>query len=241
METEPAFRHGSYGRRILLAAAAALVGFVLIAILGPDEDRLQHLLFHTGVQGELRVLPDIEIIRDQDPVSQDPKHQRASAAKGLQVEVVDPPPTTVEAQDATPVPPPTGVPNYTIETKQKPADGLSQSNDVREQVRMVRPSQRSLDFVLIRLVRPRYPPGVVLPHPVTVDVAIYVENDGTVSDAYVTRGEGGKAFEEAALRAVRQWKYRYLGEEGKAEPFWDQVRWIFKPPAATGTERNPGP
>lgn len=234
MKTEPAFRHGSYGRRILLAAAAALVGLILVAILGPDEDRLQDLLFHTGVEGQLRILPDIEIIRDQDPVSQDPKHMRASAAKGLQVEVVDRHPTTVETEDATPVPPVAGVPDYTIETNVEPKQGLSQSNDAREQVRMVRPSQRSLDFVLIKLVRPRYPPGIVLPHPVTVDVAIYVESDGSVSDAYVTRGEGGKAFEEAALRAVLQWKYRYLGAKGKAEPFWDQVRWIFKPPSSPG-------
>ncbi len=232
METEPAFRHGSYRRRILLASGAALVGMVLIAILGPDEDRLQQLLFHTGVEGELRVLPNIEIIQDQDPKNQDPKQMRARASKGLQVEVVDKREPTPTTENAIPEPPPQGVPDYTIESDTKPKESNWQGNEDRQQVRMVRPSQRSLDFVLIKLVRPRYPRGVVLPHPVTVDVAIYVESDGRVSDAYVTRGEGGKRFEEEALRAVRQWQYRYLGEEGAAEPFWDQVRWIFKPPTA---------
>ena len=230
MANEPAFRHGSYRRRILLASGAALVGLVILALLGPDEDRLQQLLFHTGVEGELRVLPNIEIIRDEDPRSQDPQQMRASTPKGMQVEVTDkhePNPTT---ENAIPVPPPQGVPNYTVENDTKPKEGEWQGNEDRQQVRMVRPSQRSLDFVLVKLVRPRYPKGPILPYPITVDVAIYVESDGTVSDAYVTRGQGGKRFENEALRAVRQWQYRYLGEKGKAEPFWDQVRWIFKPP-----------
>ena len=97
---------------------------------------------------------------------------------------------------------------------------------------MRRPSQRSLDFILVKLVRPRYPRGVhpsLLATTVTVDVAIYVESDGRVDDAYITRGEGGKLFEDEVLRAVRQWEYRYVGSDGKAQPFWDQVRWIFRP------------
>jgi TonB family protein len=117
-------------------------------------------------------------------------------------------------------------------------DGAVGANDATDQVRMTRPTQRSNDFILVKLVRPSYPPGIpasMRQRAIHVDVAVYVEPDGKVSGAYVTKTNGGKSFEQAALAAVRQWEYRYLGAEGQAEAFWDQVRWIFAPSPSAAT------
>jgi TonB family protein len=231
MTTKPRFSHGSYTRRILLASTAALLGFILFAILGPDEDRLQYWLLHSGIEGPLRILPNIEIIPERDPVSQAAEHRRANVTQGLEVNVVDRKPER-ESLKGLPVPPAHGKPEYSVETQQEPSEEIWPGTEERERVRLMRPSQRSLDFVLVKLVRPEYPHGVPLAlqsRTITVDVAIYVESDGKVSGAYITKGEGGKLFESEVLRAVRQWEYRYVGQEGDAQPFWDQVRWIFKP------------
>jgi TonB family protein len=217
---------------MLLACGLAVVILILIAVLGPDEERLQQLLFHTGVEGELRILPEIQIIQEEDPVSQEAKQAMAGATQGLDVEVVDRPEQETPSENPTPAPPPRGQPDPTLPFDDQPRVGAVGADEVVDQVRMVRPTQRSNDFILVKLVRPQYPPGIspaLRRRTFQVDVAVYVEADGKVSGAYVTKGEGGRAFEEAALSAVRQWEYRYVGPDGKAEPFWDQVRWIFAP------------
>lgn len=227
--------HGSYARRLALACGLAVLGIVLVAVLGPDEDRLENLLFHTGVEGELRVLPEIQIIDAEDPVTQEEKHTMAGATQGLDVEVVDRTEPERPTENPLPVDPRRGRPDPSLPVNQVPTDGLLGATDQVDQVRMMRPTQRSNDFILVKMSRPVYPPGIppaLRQRTVHVDVAIYVEADGKVSGAYVTRSTASRPFEDAALAAVQGWEYRYVGREGKAQPFWDQVRWIFAPHGA---------
>jgi len=192
------------------------------------------------VEGELRILPEIQIIDPEDPVTQKEKRAMAGATQGLEVEVVDRTEIERPTENPNPVAPRRGIPDPTLPVNQNPADGTVGGTDDQDQVRMMRPSQRSSDFILIKMARPIYPPGIpaaIRRRTIQVDVAIYVEADGKVSGAYVTKGGGGQAFEEAALSAVREWEYRYVGPEGEAEPFWDQVRWIFAPHSAASASR----
>ncbi len=231
MTTEARARRGSYRRRMAAAALAAIGGFLLLAILGPDEDRLQDWLFHTGVEGELRILPSIEIIDDTDPVEQTEQETMPSASRGLDVEVVDRKEEPLSPLATEAAPRERGRPDPTLPTTAVPGWGVGGGDQTVDRVRMVRPSQRSLDFILVKMVQPRYPadaPRWLRLRKVVVDVAIYVESDGTVSDAYILRSEGDESFSRAVLDAVLQWRYRYVGSDGHAEPFWDQVRWIFE-------------
>ena len=232
MTTLPKTWRVSYGQRMGLAALAAFIGLILLAILGPDEQGLQDWLFHTGAKGELRILPEIQIIQDENPHTQKEKRTMAGASQGLQVEVVDRPQTPPAVDAKLPSPARKGIPDPSLPSNSILRHEKGQLDDERNQIRMVRPSQQSLDFILVKLVRPEYPrkvPRWLRAKTVVVDVAIYVEADGRVSDAYILRGEGGELFANAVLKTVRQWEYRYIGAMGKEQPFWDQVRWIFQP------------
>ena len=232
--------HGSYGRRLALACGLAVLGLIVLAVLGPDEERLEELLFHTGVEGELRILPEIQIIDAEDPVTQKEKQAMAGATQGLDVDVIDRTEPERPTENPEPVAPRKGTPDPSLPVNQNPTDGVVGAADAEDQVRMTRPTQRSNDFILIKLVRPVYPPGIpasLRKRTIPVDVAVYVEPDGKVSGAYVTKGGGAKAFEDAALAAVLEWEYRYVGPDGEAEPFWDQVRWIFSPRSPASASR----
>jgi TonB family protein len=98
------------------------------------------------------------------------------------------------------------------------------------QVELNRPGQTSPDFVLLEFVRPIYPAGVpqvLRTRRIVVHVAMYVDLEGAVADAYVISSEGGALFDDAVLVAVRQWKYRPLQVAGEPQPFWDQVKVTF--------------
>jgi len=218
-----------------LALLAAVAGLIALALFGPDEQQLQTWLFHTGVEGELRILPELQIIQDTDPITQPERRTMAGATEGMNVEVVDRPLKPLSPDSDEPAPRTRGVARPTIEWNPKLAPRPDVGDQPQDRTRMIRPSQRSLDFVLVKLVRPIYPaatPDWLRRKKVVVDVAVYVEADGKVSDAYILRSNGGPLFSQAVLQAVRQWEYRYVGAAGQEQPFWDQVRWIFEPRSA---------
>jgi len=216
-----------------LALLVALVAFYLGSVYGPHPDEVRHWMLHTGVEGELRVMPEIHIVRSEDAITQDQHQSMAGATKGVETEVEEekpkPPEEVVDPDPFLPK----GNPDEILETA-LPFTGMSVENETEDQIQMLRPTQQSNDFVLIRLVRPNYPrnaPVHLRQRSVTVEVAIYVELDGKVGGAYIS-SSGGKVFDEAVLAAVHQWEYRYVGPEGQQEEVWDQVRWIFAPTLA---------
>ena len=92
-------------------------------------------------------------------------------------------------------------------------------------------SQQSLSFVLLHVVTPEYPPGAsasVRQRQIVVATHIYVDEEGHVAHAYVSRNDGGPAFERAALDAVRQWVYKPLVVEGRPTGFWDSIFFVFR-------------
>lgn len=213
-------------RRLGLGLLGALALLVVIALLGPDAESIRRRFdFAHGAKGPLRVMPELSIEPGRDPRHQEPAQFR---------KLWRPPPEQQwqERQpDAQPVPPPQPLPSPRPLTD----DELAQDADldVLDAVEMHLPQQTSPCFVIDRLVRPRYPraagSAVDRAMVVHVEVAFYVDPTGTVTASYVLNSDGDPAFAEIALKAVNQWRYRPLQENG-CPPlgFWVRLPITFR-------------
>ena len=88
-----------------------------------------------------------------------------------------------------------------------------------------------MTFVLLHVVTPAYPDGAsasMRQRQIVVATHLYVDEAGNVAHAYVSRNDGGPAFERAALDAVRQWRYRPLLVDGEPTGFWDSIYVVFR-------------
>jgi TonB family protein len=77
-------------------------------------------------------------------------------------------------------------------------------------------SSKGAEKRLIHSVQPTYPAGSHAADG-TIVLKAFVDENGQVADAQVV--EGNAALAEAAVRAVKQWKYRPYLRDGKAKPF----------------------
>ena len=218
-----------YGRRSLVAAALALLIVILVPLLGPSPERMRELLVHTGIEGPLELLPTIDVVPDEQEHSVDPMEAMPQATQG--VELPQERTSPVEASDTkTPRSDVQGRPAAEHWTTQLSED--FRNVDPRSQSEAHSPSQRSLDFVLERFVKPEYPGTASVDarsRVVLVKVAMYVNETGLVEDAYIIESDGGPLFDRVVLDAVRQWRYRPVVFDRAPEPFWDKqiVRFVI--------------
>jgi len=100
------------------------------------------------------------------------------------------------------------------------------------------PSQTNPCFRLVHQVYPDYPPTVgLLPSAVRVKVAFFVDPRGEVTGAYILSSDGPPEFGEAALAAVRQWRYEPVPEQcAEVSGFWQPLLVVFERPVPV-----PGP
>ncbi len=254
----PAYREG-YGRRMALAVALSCVAlgaapFLRLSAGCSGRGTARSVAGHTGAQGELRLLPEINLAHADDAVTRWRQQSMARASRGVDVQVATKPVSTAAtppatAPDATTpdaaAPPPRGLPRADVTWQQLIAPTEPTGREARTQVELNRPSQQSLEFVLVKFVRPRYPQGVpaaLLMRRIVVHAAMYVGTDGRVSDAYVIRSEGGPPFDREVLSAIRQWEYRPLVVDRAPQPFWDQIKVTFVgvPSGKGSSEPSPG-
>lgn len=79
----------------------------------------------------------------------------------------------------------------------------------------------SEDYVILKMVEPEYPKSAIsqgLEGYVIVEV--YVSKEGNVEEAYVRSAYGPRSFEESSLKAIRQFLFKPLIQDGKPTPFW---------------------
>ena len=80
----------------------------------------------------------------------------------------------------------------------------------------------------ITTVEPEYPPAARSAAGV-VDLEFTVRPDGSVGDVTVTHAEPAGVFDQAAVEAVRQWRYRPVEREGAAVSQRARLRLSFSP------------
>jgi TonB family protein len=200
-------------KRFLWAGVVALVGLILLVVLGPDEKVIKERFEYYGAPGELEIMPEISIDDGHQNIHQLPK--------SLQVQ---PPPSNIEVEREEPTEegteeiPPESLqePNQVTEASEFPRENAELSSE--QQVEMALPMQTNPDFYLLHHVLPEYPLAASETERRTpviqVFVAIWVDPDGIVQEAWVTRNDGGRHFEIAALEAVRQWRFGWRVDPG---------------------------
>lgn len=212
---------------MLWAGLVAVVGLILLALLGPDEQAVKERFEYYGAPGELRIMPEISIEEGHQDLHQIPK--------SLQLQ---PPPANIEIEkeeptdDGTEEIPPVNIqdPNKIEITSEVPREESELASEA--QVEMALPMQSNPDYYILHMVRPEYPPDASETERRTavifVNVVIFVGPDGLVTDAWVNNTNGGRRFVDATLEAVKQWKFGWRIDPGLGRQY--VIPWRFKSP-----------
>lgn len=216
-----------YARRLAVMAALAALVFVLVALLGPAGDPNREWYDHTGVRGEIQIIDALSISRDDDPLDLNSRPELENATRGVDPALTE---KIVQPDPENPLPPERDPGEYGDNVRQvEPREATRIVGESPVELRGR--SQQSLDFVLLHVVNPEYPDGVAASlrrREIVVATHIYVDEQGKVAHAYVSRNDGGPRFEHAALDAVRQWVYEPVLVDGVPTGFWDTIYFVFR-------------
>lgn len=198
-------------RRLALMVPVALV--VIIAILATVErSRVVDRFFSIGYEGPMQLLPEITIIDDRGREAEIFSEEKRDMVT-QKVEVVSDEEEDVDEED----PDISTAPEKEVEEVFDEVPG--------EDYTRTYPSHTDVpyreDYVILEMVQPKYPDdAMALQKEGYVLVEVYVDESGTVSEAWVRKVYGMKSFEEASIEAVRQFRFKPVMEDGKPQPFW---------------------
>jgi TonB family protein len=208
-------RDRAYNRRILKIVPVAFA-IVLLLFLTSDQVSLTDLDKHVGWKGEMRLLPEISIIPDDDPFD-------AIQSDGL------PPVMTSMDLDLTEGP---DVPKQKLVSEKEPDDAEIPELSHEDLLRITtRPRQRdvpySSNYIILKMVEPEYP-IYELENEIegSVTVELFVNENGQVEMASVVSSIGPKSFEESSLRAVRQFVFQPPVRGGVPSSMW--IKFLIK-------------
>lgn len=213
--------------RWLIAIALSVVGLIAIIIFGPDEQSIKDRFEYYGTPDEIHIMSEISIDDGADLSHQLPK--------SLQL---PPPPSQVEYDQEEPdedgtEPMPEKSPTKPNEVEFKFPETQEESEKSEDyQVEMALPMQSNPDFFIEHIVRPVYPMGATelerRTPVIVVRIGLFVTKDGAVSEAMILGSTGSEVFDQAALVAVKQWRFSWRVDPGVGR--WLQFPFNFKSP-----------
>lgn len=175
--------------------AAVAVHLALVLSLAPMSQRIP-LVRHIGYEGALRILPEISVRR---PIGETESELEKAAGLGaesflrvIETRTVENP---VDAND---------------EVEDASEDFEEEyGEEIRRQLEQSLPQPTSRDVVVLRLVRPAYPPSSVgAGVEGAVVFRLHVTKRGRVVRVWLLSSEVDEACEESARRALLQWRFR---------------------------------
>lgn len=209
-------RERAYRSRVLLALILAVVIHLAVTLsLAPFRQQIP-LVRHIGYEGALRILPEISI---QRPVGA--AETELETAYGLGSE------SFLRVIDTRTVDDP-------LEADELPQDDSGDfeeeyGEEIRRQLEQSLPQPTSRDVVIVRLVKPAYPPTSVAAGVEGVVVfRLHVTKYGRVARAWLLSSEVDSDCEDAARRAVLQWRFRPHVVQGTAVGFLVDQRIRFR-------------
>lgn len=219
-------------RRILWAILFSMVALVAFIILGPDAESVKKKFEYYGVEGELRIMPEINIVDGQDMTHQLPKNLMTPPPPS-QIEI-EPEELSENGTEFVPEEAPDPL-NEVINDTPQPNPDADQTAEERVELNL--PMQSNPDWYIIHQVRPEYPLTASeeerrLPQ-IFVQVAIFVGPDGKVTDAMIQATNGSPVFSNEVLERVKQWEFGWRVPPGAGR--WIAMTWNFNSPYFTGT------
>jgi TonB family protein len=189
-------RDRAYHKRLIRIVPIALL-VVLFLFLTSDQVSMTELEKHVGFKGEMKLLPEISIIPDEDPFTSVDKLSQLKLLKSMDLDVVEGP--ELDKQDL-------------IEEE------LTEDEEILE-IELddfeiaTRRKQRDVPYtetyIILKMVQPEYP-AYELENGIegSVTVEMFVNEAGYVEMASVLSSIGPKSFEQSSLDAVRQFVFQ---------------------------------
>jgi len=209
-------RERVYRSRLLVGAILAVAIHLAVTIsLAPLRQRIP-LVRYIGYEGALRILPEISI---QRPVGVAETELETLFGLGSDsfMRVIDTREVDNPIEEDAPLQDDSG--DFEEEY----------GEEIRRQLEQSLPQPTSRDVVVVRLVKPAYPPASVAAGVEGVVVfRLHVSKYGRVARAWLLSSEVDGDCEEAARRAVLQWKFRPHVAAGTAVEFLVDQRIRFR-------------
>ena len=210
-------KESEYHRRLVVIIPIATV-LVALLFLTSDVVDYEALEKHLGWEGAVQLLPQITIIPDTDVYEDMRETSRLKTMSSMDVDLIK------EKADAE------GGDDQPVKSEKKDetqAPELDLSEVVHDPTHT--DVSYSEDYVILHMVQPEYPPRELLEGiEGDVTVEILVDEDGHVENAWVLLADGPKAFQEASLEAVRQFRFKPPTENGKPIPMWIRFQVRFR-------------
>jgi len=196
-------RDQAYHKRLLRIIPVAFV-IVLFLFVSSDQVSMKELDEHVGFKGEMRLMPEISIIPDEDPFSSMEKHTTMKLMRSMDLDIVEGP--ELEKPD--------------LIDEEAPDDDELPEVELDDFEIATRATQRdvpySKTYVVIKMVQPDYP-IYELENGIegSVTVEMFVNENGVVDMASVLSSIGPKSFEKSSLIAVKQFVFQppTIGDE----------------------------
>jgi len=209
-------RDEAYRRRLWVVTPIAAL---LVAALFFTSDRVsfQDLEKHIGWKGELRLLPEITIITEEENEMSEEHHQALLAMSSLDIELPEGADFAAAAENEARAEEDARVELPEFDPFEVPT------------LKARREAPYSQDYVLIKMVEPVYPADALragLEGHVTVE--LLVDEQGRVADAKVISALGPKSFQDASLEAVRQFLFQPPTDHGVPSTMWIKFRIKFR-------------
>lgn len=210
-------KQAAHRRRLVIVTPIAAVLVALIFVTS-DVVPYSEIEQRFGWEGEIRLLPNITILPDDDPFEDTRRSSRLAALASVDVDILK------ERADSE------GGANEPV-TPEEPEPIPRPELDF-EEVRHY-PAHTDIsyseDYVILHMVQPEYPPFELLQGiEGDVTVELLVNENGRVENAWILTSLGPKSFEEASLVAVRQFRFRPPTQQGKPVPMWIRFQVRFR-------------
>ncbi|MBD3348185.1 MAG: TonB family protein [Candidatus Eisenbacteria bacterium] len=208
-------RERVYAVRIRWAVAGAVAFHVILALaMAPFRQQIP-LVRRMGYEGPVRLMPEIRVRREVGALEAERQvHGRGSEGYFRVVET-----RLVATEDGEREEPRTDSNNYEEEYGDELLSALERSL----------PQPTSRDVVYSRFVKPVYPPeSIAAGTEGVVEFRVHVTEFGRVARVWVLSSEVDDRMEEAAERALMQWKFRPHVIDGEPTDFLVDVPVRFR-------------
>ncbi len=213
-----------------------MAGLLVFILMGPSVEDVKKRFEYYGAPGEIRIMPEISIEDGRDNIRQLPKTlQTPPPPARIEIE-----PDNPKADEKKPIPRETHLEHAPM-TEWPTVDHVPTS-EIQEinQSELSLPRQSNPDWYILHQVLPQYPFTASESEqriPLTqVNVAVFVNPDGLVSEAIIQSATAGKAFTDEVMEKIKLWKFGWRIDPKAGR--WIEMTFNFKSPYAPLNNRD---
>lgn len=200
-------------KRLVWLLPVAMLTLVVILLTLEHLQVVDHF-FNVGYEGPMQLLPEITILDDtglEAEIFAEERHDMVAREVEVYSEEEEP-----EIEDEDPL-----SPSESTEPTEEPITDEILGRDPIRTYPSHAPVPYREDYVILKMVKPVYPPEAIeLGLEGYVLVEVFINEQGTVQEAWVRKVKGIESFETATVEAVRQFRFKPVRDRGAPSSFW---------------------